>query len=281
MLRPIITAVCCCTALFIVEDVLAAKPIQAKQNIDYVPSVDYSDNRDKLDVYLPKVRDNNPVLVHFHGGGLTFGSKEKGSKAFAETFAQLGLCVVAPNYRLAPEHLFPAQMLDAVKAIKWAVQHMQSYGCDTSNIVISGHSAGAYLAALLAVDEQWLSKLANLRGNIQGVVAISPLLELSNLNKTHLEQVWGTDKHIYRSASVTSHIEQNKLPMLLMYADNDHPGMDKEIQQFAQAMFINHNHVQVIEAMNRDHKSIINQLLKKDDVVKSSVMGWISLLNAN
>jgi hypothetical protein len=66
-----------------------------------------------------------------------------------------------------------------------------------------------------------------------------------------------------------------------MYAHKDHRGMDKKIQQFAQAMLIHKNHVQVIEAMNRDHISIIKHLQKKDDVVQSSVVVWISLMNAN
>ncbi len=258
-------------------DASPAEALRVLSNIDYVPEQEYSDNRDRLDVYLPSQSSNKPILIHFHGGGLTSGSKEKGSRAFATTLAQHGVCVVAPNYRLAPIHPFPAQINDAVKAVHWAISHMQDYGCDISNVFVSGHSAGAYLAALMAVDAERLSGNVNLAYNIKAAVAISPLLELAKLEKSHLEAVWGSDETLYQNASVTAHVGENKIPLLLMFADDDHQGMQQEIEAFAGAMLSYNNHLGVVEASHRDHKSIINHLNRNDDIVKSTILGWIAL----
>jgi acetyl esterase/lipase len=253
----------------------SAEDISVLKDIDYLTTVDYEDNRDKLDVYLPKQTKNAPVLVHFHGGGLTSGSKERGSRGYSTAFAKQGLCVVAPNYRLAPQHKFPAQINDATAAISWAEKNMAAHGCDISNIYVSGHSAGAYLTALLSVDAKYYAQYPNLAGKIKGAIPISPLLNLKWLEPDHLEKVWGTDKSVYAAASVTSYVTPNKMPMLIMYGDNDHKDMDIKIADFAKNMKMQNNDIAVIEAKNRDHKSIINHINKADDMVLKSVMAFI------
>jgi acetyl esterase/lipase len=253
----------------------SAEDISVLKDIDYLTTVDYEDNRDKLDVYLPKQTKNAPVLVHFHGGGLTSGSKERGSRGYSTAFAKQGLCVVAPNYRLAPQHKFPAQINDATAAISWAEKNMAAHGCDISNIYVSGHSAGAYLTALLSVDAKYYAQYPNLAGKIKGAIPISPLLNLKWLDPKHLHKVWGTDKNLHVSASVTSYVTPNKMPMLVMYGDNDHKDMDIKIADFAKNMKMQNNDIAVIEAKNRDHKSIINHINKADDMVLKSVMAFI------
>lgn len=253
----------------------ASNDINILKDIDYLTSVDYEDNRDKLDVYLPKSTAKNPILVHFHGGGLLFGSKDKGSRDYSTAFAKQGLCVVAPNYRLAPQHKFPAQVEDAVAAIYWAAENMKEHNCDTSNIYISGHSAGAYLVALMAVDSQHLLKYKNLLAKVKGVVPISPLLDLNGVDPEYLEKVWGDNQALRISASPMTHVAPNKIPMLILYGDSDHKGMDKKIAHFFEKMKQQNNNINVVEAPKRDHKSIINHIGRQGDVLQPSIMAFI------
>jgi acetyl esterase/lipase len=255
----------------------AKDKIQLITDIDYLPALNYEDYRDQLDIYLPKKTQKNPILVHFHGGGLTSGSKEKGSKGYSTAFAELGLCVVAPNYRLAPQYKFPAQIEDAVAAISWVEQNMNQYNCDTSSIYISGHSAGAYLTALLSVDHRYIKKHTNLAGKVKGVIPISPLLDVTKVAEDHVSKVWGDNWQFNKAASVTSYVGPKKLPMMILFGDNDHKGMEEQIQKFSDSMINQGNKVRVIKANNRDHKSIINHIKHEDDKVRLAITHFIGI----
>jgi acetyl esterase/lipase len=106
-----------------------------------------------LDVYLPPGGTAPyPTLLLIHGGGWQFGSKEL-MNSVASYFAARGFASVAPNYRLTPEFVHPAQAEDTFCALAWIHAHAERYGFDTTRIVTIGESAGGYLAALLGVTD--------------------------------------------------------------------------------------------------------------------------------
>lgn len=92
-----------------------------------------------------------PLLVYFHGGGWVLGDIETGD-AFCATLAQrVGIAVAAVDYRLAPEHPFPAAVEDAFAALDWLVANAQAVGVDTNFVAVCGDSAGGNLAAVCAL----------------------------------------------------------------------------------------------------------------------------------
>lgn len=103
-------------------------------------------------VYQPTDRpDSLPALVWIHGGGYVLGSVER-DDFLAKHLARVGQCVVASvEYRLAPEHPFPAPVEDCYAALKWLAAHSDDFGVDRSRIAIGGASAGGGLAAGLAL----------------------------------------------------------------------------------------------------------------------------------
>ena len=119
-----------------------------------------ADPRQKLDVYVPnRAPGPLPVVVFFYGGGWSSG--EKGGYAFAgRSMAAEGFVTVVPDYRLVPQVRFPAFVQDGAAAVAWARAHAAEYGGDPDRIVLMGHSAGAYIAAMLAMDPQWLAAAA-------------------------------------------------------------------------------------------------------------------------
>lgn len=112
--------------------------------------------RQKLDVYAPPRADGpEPVAVFFYGG--SWDSGRRGDYAWAgRALAAQGFLTVVPDYRLYPEVRFPDFLTDCAAAVRWAVDHAAELGGDPSRIVLVGHSAGAYNAAMLALDPRYL-----------------------------------------------------------------------------------------------------------------------------
>ncbi|SEO83045.1 alpha/beta hydrolase [Trujillonella endophytica] len=99
-------------------------------------------------VYRPVAEEGLPLVVYFHGGGFVVGSVAA-SDAFARRLAVAGTCVVVSvDYRLAPEHPFPAGIEDAEAALGWAAEHAAELGGDPARLVALGDSAGATLATV-------------------------------------------------------------------------------------------------------------------------------------
>ncbi|MGL4994253.1 MAG: alpha/beta hydrolase [Bacteroidales bacterium] len=113
----------------------------------------YKEKMCRLDVSYLKDKRDLPVLVIFHGGGLTGGDK-----SIPHSFYLSNIIVVSANYRLSPNVLSPEYVDDAACAIKWVFDNIENYGGDKSRVYISGESAGAYLASLVTLDKKYLMK---------------------------------------------------------------------------------------------------------------------------
>ncbi|WP_158218091.1 alpha/beta hydrolase, partial [Marinibacterium profundimaris] len=118
-----------------------------------------NDSAQKLDLYVPAHKDKRllPVLMFVHGGAWAIG--DKGNHADKATlYNRNGIIFVSVGYRLHPNGAYPRQPADIAAATKWVYDHIQEYGGDPKQIHISGHSAGAHLAALTATDPQHLGR---------------------------------------------------------------------------------------------------------------------------
>lgn len=131
----------------------ASEAVEA--DIPYVPGS--SDPDQRLDIYRAAGgARSSPVLVYVHGGGWGRGDK-KMAKSLAPWFVRNGVVFVSLSYRLAPQHPYPQFMHDLAAASRWITDNIARYGGDPTRMVLTGHSAGAHLVALLATDPQFLS----------------------------------------------------------------------------------------------------------------------------
>jgi len=113
--------------------------------------------RQVLDVYRPRHATRAPLVVFFYGGSWQNGSRD--IYAFlGRAFAAQGIVTAVPDYTLYPEARFPVFLEDAARATAFAREHAASWGADPQRLVLMGHSAGAYIAAMLACDPQWLAR---------------------------------------------------------------------------------------------------------------------------
>ncbi len=126
-----------------------------KPGVEVIRDVNYREggSRARLDIYRPEGVDltDAPVLVQVHGGGWTIGDKSQQGLLLMNRMAARGWVCVAINYRLAPKHPFPAQIIDVKRALAWIRENIADYGGDPSYLVITGGSAGGHLASLAAL----------------------------------------------------------------------------------------------------------------------------------
>jgi acetyl esterase len=92
-----------------------------------------------------------PLLVYFHGGGFIAGGLASHDGTVRELTVRTGCVSVAVDYRLAPEHPFPAAVEDCIRALHWAVDNADTLGIDPNRVAIGGDSAGGNLAACVAI----------------------------------------------------------------------------------------------------------------------------------
>lgn len=107
----------------------------------------------KLDLYCPEGAGGFPVVVWFHGGGLSGGNR-----FIPEELKNAGMAVVAVNYRLLPKATLSDCIDDAAAAVAWTFRHIKEYGGDTRKVFVAGHSAGGYLTNMIGLDKKWLAR---------------------------------------------------------------------------------------------------------------------------
>lgn len=128
---------------------------------------DYQKERCKLDLYYPTGQQGYATVVWFHGGGLTQGQR------YFPDLKEQGIALVAVDYRLAPRGGVPSFLEDSAAATAWVLRNITQYGGDPTKVFVAGHSAGAYLAAMIALDPRWLVAQQASNRQLAGVIAVS------------------------------------------------------------------------------------------------------------
>jgi acetyl esterase/lipase len=128
--------------------------------------------RQSLDLYAPTgagPSERLPVILFFYGGSWASGLKE-GYAFVGRALAAHGFLAAVADYRLVPEICFPAFVEDGAEAFRWLLANAATHGGDAGGITLMGHSAGAYIAAMLALDPRWLGEE---RKRVRALVGLS------------------------------------------------------------------------------------------------------------
>lgn len=150
----------------------ALNAITPKGGVTITKNIAYGNaNRQNLDIYRPNDRAKHPVIMFIYGGAWNSGSKSM-YPFVAATLARLGNVVVVPDYRLYPEVKYPVFLQDCAKAFAWTVAHAANLQGD-GRIFIMGHSAGAYNAAMLALDGSLLAAAGTSPDRITGLIGLA------------------------------------------------------------------------------------------------------------
>ncbi|MCL7463251.1 alpha/beta hydrolase [Pseudomonas sp. NW5] len=155
-----------CSPLGLINALVPSGSHQRRRDIAYGPHP-----RQRLDLYQPlEPLPGRPLVVFFYGGSWNSGRKE--DYLFAgEALAARGVSVAIADYRLNPEVTWPGFLEDCAQAVHWAHQRRAELGAEA--LYLMGHSAGAYNAAMLALDPRWLAPFALTPDILQGWIGLA------------------------------------------------------------------------------------------------------------
>jgi acetyl esterase/lipase len=177
-----------------------------------------TDERQTLDVYSTGVTDA-PLIVFFYGGAWSDGAKENFGFV-GRALAARGFVCVIPDYRLVPAVRFPAFVEDGAAAIAWAQRNIERYGGDPRRIVLAGHSAGAYIALMLAMDSAFLRSADADPAAIKGAAGIGGPYDFFPFNVKASIDAFG-DAPDPAATQPINFVRADAPPLLLLHGDND------------------------------------------------------------
>jgi acetyl esterase/lipase len=228
------------------------------KNIPYYPeSTRSSDNYIKeqcvLDIYKPIGKTNAPVIVWFHGGGLTGGTKN-----IPKGLLDYGYLIVSVEYRLSPKVKAPAYIEDAAASTAWVFQNIAKYDGNVKQIFLSGHSAGGYLDLMIGLENKWLAKHGINTNQIAGLIPLSPqvishftIREENNISKF---------LPLIDAYAPLYHIKKETPPIVLITGDREMEllGRYEENAYFFRMMKVIENpRVQLFELQGFDHIEMV------------------------
>jgi len=129
--------------------------------------------RNQLDVYTPEsLSGPAPVVVFFYGGSWNDGARQD-YRFVGQALASRGIVAVVADYRLYPQVRYPEFLLDAAYAVAWTQHNIAGFGGDPQRIFLMGHSAGAYNAAMLALDSRQLAQVRLAPDSLRGWIGLA------------------------------------------------------------------------------------------------------------
>lgn len=178
-----------------------------------------TDPRQTLDVYIPDgLTKPAPVLVFFYGGSWQSGSKDI-YRAFGQAFAAKGIVTIVADYRVYPQVKYPAFIEDGAAAVRFVHDHAASYGGDPARLFVSGHSAGAYIAVMLAVNDSYLKAAHAEPSWIRGVIGIAGPYDFLPLSDPALVDIFGGGRNM--ATQPIKYADHKTVPMLLAHGTAD------------------------------------------------------------
>lgn len=179
------------------------------------------DARQMLDIYTPteKAGTARPVLIFFHGGAWRDGERE-GYGFLGRAFASRGFVTVIADYRKAPKVRFPAFVEDTASAIAWVHSNAAKHGGDANRIFVMGHSAGAHIAMMTALDPKWLAANDLKPDVIKGVIGLAGPYDFLPLTTESSKIALGQWPDLTETQPIT-YARADAPPLLLLTGDND------------------------------------------------------------
>lgn len=200
---------------------LSAQSTSKKDDATIVNDIQYKTNQDayvnkrcKLDIYYDKKQKDCPVVIWFHGGGLTSGSKQIPSQ-----LKNQGYTVVAVNYRLLPEVTIDQCLDDCAAAVAWVFQNITKYNGNPEKIFITGHSAGGYITAMLGLDKEWLARYNVDANRIAGLIPFSGQM-ISHFAYRKMNGIDNLQPTIDKYAPLF-HVRKDAAPLVLITGDRN------------------------------------------------------------
>ncbi|GAB3762257.1 alpha/beta hydrolase [Spirosoma pomorum] len=263
-----------------------ARPSKRIKDIAYVEpgAAGFDAERHRLDVYQPRKTSTTlrPVVVFIHGGSWNSGNKNIYT-FIGRRLAKQGCVAVVINYRLAPTVRVPAMADDCATAVRWTKQHIADYGGDPERIFVMGHSAGAGLAALLAMDNALFTKLGLSENPVKGAILDDPagldmydyLKKMEYPNDEQYLVPYGKDPAVWRAVSPLYYVHKGAPPMLLYVGERTYPSIKSSSEKFRQRLTENGIRHTFTIIPRKKHIGMVLQLFWKNNQIYQDILAFV------
>jgi acetyl esterase/lipase len=228
--------------------------------------------RHRLDVYRP-AGPARAIVVFVHGGGFVAGDKN-GDGVFYRNIgrwlARQGLAAVVPNYRLAPEHPWPAGAMDVQAVLRWVAAQREPFGGAAAPLVLWGQSAGASHVATWLFDDAARGGEAT---HVDAVMLMSGFYSAEAPLPPGPRAYFGEDPALYAKRSPLTHVRPLALPLWLAVAELDPGWIAQQTYALARALtqahgrspdfhyFRGHNHVSTVQSLGSPQQDAGTEVL--------------------
>lgn len=263
---------------------------QVLKDVCYVEGSE--DPKHRLDLFLPE-GTGFPLLIFIHGGALTTGDKclrVSGVDVYGNIgrfYASQGIGVALINYRLQPKVTWREQVDDAALATAWLYSRLDDYGADRERFYIGGHSAGAHLAARLALDQRPLAKHFLSPQIFSGVIAVSgAAFDLAD------EETYTLSHSLYRyearfrcgdttdcwkkEASPIACVTPGAPPFLIIYSEGETRSLQRQSNLLHQALQQNRVPSELVVVPGESHCRIVLTLSRPDKISGPAILRFIN-----
>lgn len=223
-----------------------------------VKNIPYTANN-KLDIYTPDsatYEKKAPVVIFFYGGcwGACQNTAKEDYEFVADALTEKGYLVVIPDYRHYPDVTFQGIISDAAHATRWVNDNITRYNGNNQNIFLMGHSAGAHLAIMLSVNQDYL-KLETY-ASIKGGIGLAGPYDFIPYTEPYLPAIFGPESKAAYSQPI-NFIRGDEPPLLLLYGEQDDTVKAKNIINLTKEIEKQQGQVKAIYYKDMDHVEIM------------------------
>lgn len=240
------------------------------------------DERQKLDVY-PGAGPSGakPVMVFIYGGSWDSGRRQDYSWV-GRALASQGYLTIVPDYRLVPGNVFPDFLDDCARAVRWARDHAAEHGGAPDRIVLIGHSAGAYNAMMLGLDQRYLDQAGVPQSAIRGVVGLAGPYDFYPWDTPVSENAFGRFPDPAKTQPV-SYARADAPPVLLLHGEADTTVRPRNVERLAARIRAAGGQVETKLYPGMDHKGIVlslSRLYRKKNTVTADIFAFANRVTA-
>ncbi len=224
LLVAVVGALAACSPARLVNALTPTSGLTKTANVAYLPG---SNSRQVLDVYQPasgsETTQSRPVVIFFYGGAWQEGSRDD-YLFVADALTQRGYVVVIPDYRVFPEVMYPDFVGDGAAAVAWTANNIHRFGGDRSRLFLMGHSAGAHIAAMLALDRSYLVSQNVPAKSIKGLIGLAGPYDFLPLTEPNVIALFSTEKNLAMTQPISyvkPAVAASIPPVLLLHGDAD------------------------------------------------------------
>jgi acetyl esterase/lipase len=245
---------------------------RSRVHVSYGP-----DQAQQLYIYPNRGKAPLPVLIFVHGG--SWSSGDPADYGFvARNFAPRGFVVVLAGYRLGAKGRFPGMVEDTAAGVAWVHRHIGDYGGDPERIVLMGHSAGAYNAAMVALDRRWLQRAGIDPGVVKGVVGLAGPYDFYPFGSEMARNALG-GWHTPEETQPATYARADAPPMLLLTGADDTVVKPRNTVSLTRALSAAGSPAEPLILPGIDHAGVLVALARPFDFnpeVKNAVFAFLT-----